>query len=247
MFNPQELISGFLKDQNKEPKKDQRKRSPIVLRIEIAVIFALAGSLISGCSVLENRAKERIASAGVPPAVANDPDLIWQASNGATDEELRSYANSLLLGRERELNQAMATQQAEKEAAAFATPTATQEPEINEFKPKTQINFEKITDGVYSFQTDSNIEITDPGFILYIKNTLKKLENLENIRVFISVIDDATGVTQIVLDSTASDYKEANGPLFAYVGDKVFIAADGAALTELLDSQGIKHKTFGLP
>lgn len=217
-------------------------RSLKIKRIFLTAVLGI-GFLTSGCGVVDSRARANIEAAGIPPAVANDPDLIWAAMNGATAEELRDYANTISMKREMENSQARATQMAIDEGKQLeATPDSEQEEIIEQ-----TIDLEKINEKVFSFVTNDNIEITDKNFIKRMKEALQKTTNTEIVQVFVAIPDDDFGVTRIFMDSTVESYKSVNGIFYAYPNDTIYVATDMSSLTQFLNSQGINYETFGLP
>lgn len=231
----------------KETKKSPEKKSsyPLSFKLKQAFLLSVLGAgFLTSCGVVENRAKAIIDAAGIPAAVANDPDLIWAAMNGATAEELRSHANSLLMQYERESSQARETQMAFDAAnqAPQITPETKQEEVVEQ-----SIALEQVGERVYSFRTDDNIEITSKDFIRKVRISLGQPINTEINRVFVAVPDDDFGVTRIFMDSTVESYKNVNGIFYAYPGDVVYVSTDINSLTNFLNAQGINHETFGLP
>jgi len=228
------------------PDKSPEKKSSYPLSFKLKQAFCLAvlgAGFLTSCGVVDNRARANIEAAGISPIVANDPDLIWAAANGATADELRDYANSLLMKKEIEANQARETQMAiDANNQAENTPEVQQEEVVEQ-----TIALEQISDGVFSFVTNENIEITSRAFIRRIKASIKETTNTEAVQVFVAVPDDDFGVTRIFMDSTVESYKDNNGIFYAYPGDTLYVATDMQALTQFLTSQGINYETFGLP
>lgn len=228
------------------PDKSPEKKSSYPLSFKLKQAFCLAvlgAGFLTSCGVIDNRAKANIEAAGISPIVANDPDLIWAAANGATADELRDYANNLLMQYQRESSQARETQMAiDANNQAENTPPVQQEEVVEQ-----PVALEQISEGVFSFVTNENIEITSRAFIRRMKDSLKETTNTETAQVFIAVPDDDFGVTRIFMDSTVESYKNTNGIFYAYPGDTLYVATDMQALTQLLNSQGINYETFGLP
>ena len=228
------------------PDKSPEKKSSYPLSFKLKQAFCLAvlgAGFLTSCGVIDNRAKANIEAAGISPIVANDPDLIWAAANGATADELRDYANNLLRQREVEISQARETQMAiDANNQAENTPPVQQEEVVEQ-----PVALEQVSEGVYSFATNDNIEITSKAFIRRMRISLGQSSNTEINRVFVAVPDDDFGVTRIFMDSTVESYKNANGIFYAYPGDVIYVSTDINSLTNFLNTQGIIHETFGLP
>lgn len=227
-------------------KKPEKKSSLRLKKIQLMMLLALAGTLLTSCGVVESRAKANIEAAGVPPAVANDPDLIWEAENGATAEELRDYANSLMMKRSVELNQAMETQDALDAENTEEAEQSTQQ-QMETPVQEQEFSLEQIVQGVYSFSTQENLEVTNQAFFDRVKKSIGKLAGSDVPVVFVAVMDDVTGVEEIFMDSNIGAYKDSNGAFYAYVGDTVYVSTSSQELSQFLDSKGITHHTFGLP
>lgn len=237
---------------NKSRKSPEKKpnQTPLSSKIRngLLVAFLGIGFTIGATKVAENRAEAAIIGAGIPPAVANDPDLILAAMNGATPNELRDYANTLSMKQDMESNWARETQMAIDEANKLENLSAVPE-ETAEAPIDVTVSLEQVTDGVYSFHTSQNMEVTSHKFMKEMQAALRNISGTEpNIhQILVAVADDDHAITRIFMDSTVDAYKDNYGNFYAYVGDNVYVATDGQALNQLLDSQGIAHKTFGLP
>lgn len=251
-------LSEFLSfTEVKSEKKDWQL--PHLSRFHKAFLVAMLGAVfLSSCGVIDSRAKSIVESAGVPPAVANDPDLLWYAANGATAEELRDYANTILMKRSVELQNAQATQQAQQEAQEEAQQEQEPEPTVEStLSPEEELTLNKEYGGVFSFKTEfdvsGNIEVTDQSFIRRVKEALQEAgEN--NDRVYVAVNDIGTasnenpnGIFRIFMDSTVDSYKAVNGVYYIYPGDTVYISTDIKALEEFLTANGWQFDVFGLP
>lgn len=212
------------------------------------LVAVLGAGFLTGCGVMENRAKSNIEAAGIPPAVANDPDLIWAAMNGASAEELRDYANTLSMKQTMESNWARETQMAIDEANQLENSSTIPEEKV-EAPIDVTVSLEQVTGGVYAFRAPQNMEVTSHEFMREMQAALNKISGTEpNIhQILVAVADDDHAITRIFMDSTVDAYKDNYGNFYAYVGDNVYVATDGQALNKLLDDQGIPHKTFGLP
>lgn len=240
--------------ENLDKSSEKKSSYPLSFKLKQAFCLAVLGvGFLTGCNSAEDRARANIKAAGVSALIANDPELLWRAMNGSVGEELKYYSNELLEQRERENNREMeaqrvidATKQAED--ALKAQQKAQQKEEV----VQPPVALERISEGVFSFVANENIEITSKAFIKRMQNSLKETTNLETtdieaIQVFVAVPDDDFGVTRIFMNSTVESYKRNYGIFYAYPGDTLYVATDMQALLQLLTSQGIDYKIFGLP
>ena len=223
--------------------RERSKSHSASFRLKQVLFLAILGASLSACGVIDSRAQARIDAAGVSPAVANDPELINYAANGATNEEIRDYASSLLMRQKVEIDQAIQMQSAMEPAAEEKSPFD----EEDEVAQEEKILLKKEAEGVYSFSATKSIEITDEAFIKRIKASLKDAGSFGTNDVFIAVPDDNAGITRIFPYLTLNNWREKFGFFWIYVGDEVHIATDEQALNQLLDSKGIGHETFDFP
>jgi len=236
-----------------KPDRISEKKPSRALKIKYKILSALVTELfllvnLASCGVLDSAARANIEAAGIPPAVANDPDLIWAAMNGASAEELRDYANTLSMKQTMESNWARETQMAIDEANQLEN-SSTMSEETVEAPIDVTVSLEQVTGGVYAFRAPQNMEVTSHEFMREMQAAFSQISGTEpNIhQILVAVADDDHAITRIFMDSTVDAYKDNYGNFYAYVGDNVYVATDGQALNKLLDDQGIPHKTFGLP
>jgi len=237
--------SGSKSEGAKEPEND--KKYPLSFKFKRIFLAATVGftALLSGCGAVESRAMDNIQAANVPAEVANDPDLIWFAMNGATTEEIQDYAHSLMMQTnpmsDPNFNPARETQMsidATKQAEATDVPTT--EPTVAE----TSINFESVSPGVYSFVVAGITEVANRDFAQSVKDALKQTTGVDSAEVVFGVPDDAYGVTRIFLGSNVEAYYNTYGGFYAYQGDTIYTATDTQTLIDFLKSTGISYETF---
>lgn len=224
---------------NKEFSRDSQKESPKGLGAhklrQMFLAAVLGAGFLTGCGI-DDRAKANIAAAGVSPEVANDPDLIWFAANGASPDEIRDYANNLMK------NEALLLNNAEEMSVDLETPA--DDFQNNNEENIERFSLEKIAEGVYSFKANDNIEVTSQLFIKQLRESLGQAGG-----VFFAIVDNNTGITMIFTDSTVDNYEDEDGNkiFYAYPGDTVYVSTSGQALNDFLDSENIEHKFVGLP
>jgi len=236
--------------ENLDKSPEKKSSYPLSFKLKTAFCLAVLGAgFLSSCSSVEERVKANIESAGVPAEIANDPELIWRAYNGAVGDELRYYANELIKQREIKYKQALATQMAADATKQAEDALKAQQKVQKEEVVEPPVALERISQGVFSFVANENIEITSKAFIKRMENSLKETTNtdIEAWQISVAVPDDDFGLTRIFMNSTVESYKKNYGIFYAYPGDTLYVATDSQALTQLLTSQGINYKTFGIP
>jgi len=223
-----------------EKKKDLTPRS-VAIKQGITAILVGTGFIMGMFSIAEKNAKAEVAAAGLSANMSSDPRVIGFALVGHTPDEIRDYAFNL------ERNEALilnnANNMEEMTVDLNAPIEEVQNNNESEVVLAEKLPLEKIAEGVYSFQAGQNMEITSQNFIRQVRESLAGAEG----RIFVAVKDDDYNVTRIFTDSTIDGYKDNYGNFYAYVGDLVYVATDGQALKDILNSKGINSETFGLP
>ncbi len=236
-MNSMEYYNKNNRPEGRRSPENKTNQTPLTSKIRngLLVAFLGIGLTIGATKVAENRAEAAIIGAGIPPEVAHDPDLIWAAMNGASASELNTLAGNIMRNNSLMLNNTM------EEMSEFS-PDDTLENSA-EIAPEFEtFALEKLTEGVYGFTADKNIEVTSQNFIKQLRESLGQAG-----QVFFAVPDDNYGTTRVFTDSTINGYRDNYGNFYAYIGDYVYVATDAQALNNLLSAKGINHETFGLP
>lgn len=234
-----------VKTQTETPSSSEKpKKRPASLRLKGIFALAILGMTLSACSAIDSRAQANIDAAGVPPAVAHDPELISYAASGSPSaEEIQNFAETLSMRQQTRIKHAQETQAA-IEPAAEEKPSFNEEDEVAQ---EEKFLLKKEAEGVYSFSAAESIEITDEAFIKRIKASLKDTGSFGTNDVFIAVPDDDARLTRVFPYLTLSNWREKFGFFWIYTGDEVYIATDEQALNQLLDSRGVIRETFDFP
>ncbi|MBU1033392.1 hypothetical protein KKI22_00375 [Patescibacteria group bacterium] len=227
-------------DRNK--KSPEKKQQPVPRSVAInqgLALILLGTSFAFGMIKLaEKNAKADLVAAGVSAQMASDPGMIWFAAEGHTSDEIRDFAYNS------ERNEALILNNANNmEEMTVDLNTPMEDVQNDNESEVVLLPLEKIVEGVYSFQAGQNMEITSQNFIRQVRESLAGAEG----RIFVAVKDDDYNVTRIFTDSTVDGYRDNYGNFYAYVGDLVYVATDGQALKDILNSKGINSETFGLP
>lgn len=208
-------------------KLPEKKPNKFPLSFKLKQSFCLAvlglGFLTTGC--VSEQARAVIEAAGLPPEIASHPDIEWYAMNGASPDELRSYAAGIQMGQEADLR---------------GQSTETQEVQ------QAPIVLEELGDGAYGFFAGYSMEVTSKSFINKMRSLIQETFNKPAAQVFVAVPDDGFGITRIFTDSNIDSYKNFYGEFYAYQGDSIYMTTDLQSLTRLLDSIGVEYDAFGL-
>ncbi|AKM80974.1 MAG: hypothetical protein UT13_C0001G0010 [Candidatus Pacebacteria bacterium GW2011_GWF2_38_9] len=223
-----------------EKKKDSTPRSVAIKQVITLAILG-TGFAFGMIKTAEKNAKADLAAAGLSAEMSSDPGMIWFAAEGHTSDEIRDFAYNLERNRALILNNNANSM--EEMTVDLNTPMEDAQTDVAAEVSAEKLPLEKIVEGVYSFQAGQNMEITSQNFIRQVRESLAGAEG----RVFVAVKDDDYNITRIFTDSTIDGYRDNYGNFYAYVGDLVYVATDGQALKDILNSKGINSETFGLP